>query len=92
MLVRFYDLETPSGSVVRRRWRRAATRARVPPACEQGWPPRTYTNGDCSLAGNKKKLEEVVAILEAGHKLPFTVQPATIELPELQVGWWLMEG
>lgn len=33
---------------------------------------------------NKKKLEEVVAILEAGHKLPFTVQAAAIELPELQ--------
>ncbi|KAL4433779.1 hypothetical protein ABPG75_000220 [Micractinium tetrahymenae] len=34
--------------------------------------------------GNKKKLEEVVAILEAGHKLPFAVQPAAVELPELQ--------
>ena len=34
--------------------------------------------------GNKKKLEEVVAILEAGRKLPFTVQPAAVELPELQ--------
>lgn len=34
--------------------------------------------------GNKKKLEEVVAILEAGHKLPFSVQPAAVDLPELQ--------
>ncbi|EFN51819.1 hypothetical protein CHLNCDRAFT_27549, partial [Chlorella variabilis] len=34
--------------------------------------------------GNKKKLEEVVAILEAGRKLPFSVQPAAMELPELQ--------
>lgn len=39
-----------------------------------------------TLAGNKKKLEEVVAILEAGHPLPFAVQPAALELPELQVG------
>lgn len=37
-----------------------------------------------SLAGNKKKLEEVVAILEAGSKLPFTVLPAKLDLPELQ--------
>ena len=37
-------------------------------------------------AGNKKKLEEVVAILEAGHPLPFAVQPAAVDLPELQVG------
>jgi hypothetical protein len=34
--------------------------------------------------GNKKKLEEVVAILEAGSKLPFAVEPAKLELPELQ--------
>lgn len=34
--------------------------------------------------GNKKKLEEVVAILEAGQKLPFTVESVKIELPELQ--------
>lgn len=34
--------------------------------------------------GNKKKLEEVVAILEAGHPLPFAVQPSAMDLPELQ--------
>ncbi|PSC67711.1 inosine triphosphate pyrophosphatase [Micractinium conductrix] len=34
--------------------------------------------------GNKKKLEEVVHILENGHPLPFAVLPAKIELPELQ--------
>lgn len=27
-----------------------------------------------------------MAILEAGHKLPFSVQPAAVDLPELQVG------
>ncbi|KIY98646.1 nucleoside-triphosphate pyrophosphatase [Monoraphidium neglectum] len=34
--------------------------------------------------GNKKKLEEVVAILGAGQKLPFTVDSVKIDLPELQ--------
>ncbi|WIA19441.1 hypothetical protein OEZ86_005779 [Tetradesmus obliquus] len=34
--------------------------------------------------GNKKKLEEVVAILAAGHELPFKVEPAKLDLPELQ--------
>ncbi|KAF6259817.1 inosine triphosphate pyrophosphatase-like protein [Scenedesmus sp. NREL 46B-D3] len=34
--------------------------------------------------GNKKKLEEVVAILSAGHELPFKVEPAKLDLPELQ--------
>lgn len=34
--------------------------------------------------GNKKKLEEVVAILAAGQALPFSVAPAALELPELQ--------
>lgn len=29
-------------------------------------------------------LLQVVAILEAGHKLPFTVEPAKLDLPELQ--------
>ncbi|KAI8475989.1 MAG: inosine triphosphate pyrophosphatase-like protein [Monoraphidium minutum] len=34
--------------------------------------------------GNKKKLEEVVAILGAGQKLPFSVESVKIDLPELQ--------
>ena len=34
--------------------------------------------------GNQKKLEEVVAILAAGRELPFAVQPAAVDLPELQ--------
>ena len=34
--------------------------------------------------GNKKKLEEVVAILAAGQALPFAVAPAALDLPELQ--------
>jgi len=34
--------------------------------------------------GNKKKLEEVVAILAAGSTLPFTVEATKIDLPELQ--------
>eukprot|EP00775_Hariotina_reticulata_P011929 gene11929-12072_t len=34
--------------------------------------------------GNKKKLEEVVAILACGHELPFKVEPAKLDLPELQ--------
>ncbi|GBF95268.1 inosine triphosphate pyrophosphatase [Raphidocelis subcapitata] len=34
--------------------------------------------------GNKKKLEEVVAILGAGQKLPFSVDSVKIDLPELQ--------
>lgn len=34
--------------------------------------------------GNKKKLEEVVAILAAGQQLPFSVEPAKLDLPELQ--------
>lgn len=44
-----------------------------------------------ALTGNKKKLEEVVAILEAGHPLPFAVQPAALDLPELQVGGWAVK-
>ncbi|KAK9916077.1 hypothetical protein WJX75_008323 [Coccomyxa subellipsoidea] len=34
--------------------------------------------------GNANKLREVVAILEAGHPLPFTVKAANLDLPELQ--------
>lgn len=34
--------------------------------------------------GNKKKLEEVIAILEAGSKLPFEVVAVKLDLPELQ--------
>ncbi|KAG1669877.1 hypothetical protein FOA52_012466 [Chlamydomonas sp. UWO 241] len=34
--------------------------------------------------GNKKKLEEVIAILSAGAKLPFEVRSVKIDLPELQ--------
>eukprot|EP00798_Chlamydomonas_sp_ICE-L_P022080 gene22080-29144_t len=34
--------------------------------------------------GNKKKLEEVVAILAAGSTLPFEVVSAKLDLPELQ--------
>lgn len=34
--------------------------------------------------GNKKKLEEVIAILEAGQALPFSVESAKLDLPELQ--------
>ncbi|KAF8058910.1 inosine triphosphate pyrophosphatase [Scenedesmus sp. PABB004] len=34
--------------------------------------------------GNQKKLEEVVAILAAGQPLPFAVQAAKLDLPELQ--------
>ncbi len=51
----------------------------MPPMKLAHLPTRDY-------AGNKKKLEEVVAILEAGHALPFAVQPAAVDLPELQVG------
>lgn len=35
--------------------------------------------------GNKKKLEEVVAILGAGGELPFRVDSVKLDLPELQV-------
>lgn len=35
--------------------------------------------------GNKKKLEEVVAILQSGQTLPFKVESVKLELPELQV-------
>eukprot|EP00197_Chlamydomonas_leiostraca_P003057 CAMPEP_0202868338 /NCGR_PEP_ID=MMETSP1391-20130828/10775_1 /ASSEMBLY_ACC=CAM_ASM_000867 /TAXON_ID=1034604 /ORGANISM="Chlamydomonas leiostraca, Strain SAG 11-49" /LENGTH=197 /DNA_ID=CAMNT_0049548489 /DNA_START=115 /DNA_END=708 /DNA_ORIENTATION=+ len=38
----------------------------------------------CFVTGNKKKLEEVVAILEAGGKLPFHVESVKLDLPELQ--------
>lgn len=31
----------------------------------------------------------MVAILEAGHPLPFAVQPSAMDLPELQVGGWV---
>lgn len=34
--------------------------------------------------GNNKKLQEVVAILAAGRKLPFTVEAVKLDLPELQ--------
>ena len=34
--------------------------------------------------GNANKLREVVAILEAGHPLPFKVKAANLDLPELQ--------
>ena len=34
--------------------------------------------------GNANKLREVVAILEAGHPLPFRVKAANLDLPELQ--------
>ncbi|GLI71550.1 hypothetical protein VaNZ11_016785 [Volvox africanus] len=34
--------------------------------------------------GNKKKLEEVAAILASGAALPFTVEAAKLDLPELQ--------
>lgn len=34
--------------------------------------------------GNANKLKEVVAILEAGHPLPFKVKAANLDLPELQ--------
>ncbi|KXZ50041.1 hypothetical protein GPECTOR_18g21 [Gonium pectorale] len=34
--------------------------------------------------GNKKKLEEVTAILQAGAALPFEVAAAKLDLPELQ--------
>ncbi|KAL3139025.1 hypothetical protein ABBQ32_005826 [Trebouxia sp. C0010 RCD-2024] len=34
--------------------------------------------------GNENKLKEVVAILEAGHPLPFKVRRADVDLPELQ--------
>ncbi|EIE25716.1 Maf/Ham1 [Coccomyxa subellipsoidea C-169] len=34
--------------------------------------------------GNANKLREVVAILEAGHPLPFAVKAANLDLPELQ--------
>eukprot|EP00195_Chlamydomonas_chlamydogama_P016359 CAMPEP_0202900932 /NCGR_PEP_ID=MMETSP1392-20130828/12151_1 /ASSEMBLY_ACC=CAM_ASM_000868 /TAXON_ID=225041 /ORGANISM="Chlamydomonas chlamydogama, Strain SAG 11-48b" /LENGTH=194 /DNA_ID=CAMNT_0049587391 /DNA_START=126 /DNA_END=710 /DNA_ORIENTATION=+ len=36
------------------------------------------------VTGNKKKLEEVIAILEAGEKLPFEVEAKKLDLPELQ--------
>jgi inosine/xanthosine triphosphate pyrophosphatase family protein len=48
-----------------------------------GRPP-LFSQCSFGRAGNKKKLEEVVAILEAGSKLPFTVLPAKLDLPELQ--------
>jgi len=38
------------------------------------------------VTGNKKKLEEVVAILSAGAELPFSVESVKVDLPELQ-GW-----
>ncbi|GAB4821119.1 hypothetical protein N2152v2_008165 [Parachlorella kessleri] len=34
--------------------------------------------------GNNKKLQEVVAILAAGRKLPFAVEAVKLDLPELQ--------
>ncbi|PNH12352.1 Inosine triphosphate pyrophosphatase [Tetrabaena socialis] len=34
--------------------------------------------------GNKKKLEEVTAILASGQALPFVVEAAKLDLPELQ--------
>ena len=36
------------------------------------------------VTGNKKKLEEVTAILSTGGTLPFTLSSAKIDLPELQ--------
>jgi inosine triphosphate pyrophosphatase len=36
------------------------------------------------VTGNKKKLEEVEAILSQGGHLPFTLQSAKLDLPELQ--------
>lgn len=36
------------------------------------------------VTGNKKKLEEVVAIIEAGQKMPFHIEGKKIDLPELQ--------
>jgi len=36
------------------------------------------------VTGNKKKLEEVVAILESGSQLPFQVSSVKLDLPELQ--------
>uniref|UniRef100_A0A7S0YDA5 Inosine triphosphate pyrophosphatase n=1 Tax=Polytomella parva TaxID=51329 RepID=A0A7S0YDA5_9CHLO len=36
------------------------------------------------VTGNKKKLEEVIAILASGSTLPFVVESAKIDLPELQ--------
>eukprot|EP00193_Tetraselmis_chui_P005682 CAMPEP_0177762720 /NCGR_PEP_ID=MMETSP0491_2-20121128/6494_1 /TAXON_ID=63592 /ORGANISM="Tetraselmis chuii, Strain PLY429" /LENGTH=196 /DNA_ID=CAMNT_0019278791 /DNA_START=269 /DNA_END=859 /DNA_ORIENTATION=- len=45
-------------------------------------PPTTIA----FATGNKKKLEEVVAILAAGADLPFAVESVKLDLPELQ-GW-----
>ncbi|BDA43925.1 Inosine triphosphate pyrophosphatase [Coccomyxa sp. Obi] len=45
------------------------------------------TNGAKEImfaTGNANKLREVVAILEAGHPLPFAVKAANLDLPELQ--------
>ncbi|KAL4450725.1 hypothetical protein ABPG77_001081 [Micractinium sp. CCAP 211/92] len=57
-----------------------ATGSRKTAAMAIAAPPATIY----FATGNKKKLEEVVAILEAGSKLPFSVQPAAVDLPELQ--------
>ncbi|KAK9822962.1 hypothetical protein WJX74_009263 [Apatococcus lobatus] len=41
--------------------------------------------GDIHFAtGNQNKLNEVVAILEAGRPLPWTIKSADVDLPELQ--------
>ena len=64
----------------------APSRSHRPPVLSCPPARRACSNLTAYSTGNKKKLEEVVAILEAGSKLPFTVQPAAVDLPELQVG------